>query len=144
MRMRSELAAVLFIAEARQTRSDTGRAGSEGGGGRRQGSRTKDVLCWEYCRWHEHISCSLICSVRWAGEQYDREVGRHSNRPNLRLYSGTIPQARGSLDGRTRATLERRSRAVQSAGACHKICGAGGASTRALRPGPVGPASCER
>ncbi|CAM9499545.1 unnamed protein product [Ectocarpus sp. 6 AP-2014] len=33
------------------------------------------------------------------------------------VLSGAIPQGRGSLDGRTRAALERRSRAVRSRGA---------------------------
>ncbi|CAM9729461.1 unnamed protein product, partial [Ectocarpus sp. 12 AP-2014] len=62
--------------------------------------------------------------------------------------SGAIPQARSSLDGRTRAALERRSRAVRSPGALplerrgvgsrHKISRAGGASARALRPDSAG------
>ncbi|CAM9635637.1 unnamed protein product, partial [Ectocarpus sp. 12 AP-2014] len=58
--------------------------------------------------------------------------------------AGAIPQARGSLDGRTRAALERRPRTARSPGALplerrgvgsrHKISRAGGASARALRP----------
>ncbi|CAN0237684.1 unnamed protein product, partial [Ectocarpus sp. 8 AP-2014] len=64
------------------------------------------------------------------------------------VLSGAIPQARGSLDGRTRAALERRSRAVRSRGALpleqrgfgarHKMSRAGGLSARALRPDPAG------
>ncbi|CAM9657527.1 unnamed protein product [Ectocarpus sp. 12 AP-2014] len=95
---------------------------------------------WSRVRSIPQTNPSRVCSYFYRLPSFQPS----SNRPNLRLYSGTIPQARGSLDGRTRATLERRSRAVQSAGACHKICRAGGASTRALRPGPVGPALCER
>ncbi|CAM9145573.1 unnamed protein product, partial [Ectocarpus sp. 12 AP-2014] len=59
------------------------------------------------------------------------------------VLSGAIPQARGSLDGRTRAALERRPRTVRSPGALplerrgvgsrHKISRAGGASATESR-----------